>query len=422
MSDLKEFEEQLRNMQKQQPTNQQPVQPPPGSQPIQVVKNIVLSYVSDAAGCGHIRNIFPMTFINSIFAKTGAILPIITPFFIFQEDLLARTKALYFQRQMTPEHLQIIRIYKEHQPRLQYKMIWEIDDFIWGHNELQGGTKEDGVPSYNFGYPNITDDIKSCSVEIMKLMDHITVSTQFLADYIKNELKVNVPITVLQNTIPSYFWGNVRKTPITERIKKPRVIYTGSPTHYRNPLDARPPSPQEPNGFPGDPVKMLGDFDNAWKDWVIKSVNNDKIEFICMGGLPWFFNEIKDKITILNWVDSFKYHMLVKEQKADFGIMPLTCNNFNRGKSDIKAIEHYADGVVCIGTTFIDGTPSPYDNNPLSLPIDCTVEDIDNLFDMYCEPEHYNFILEEQYKKLNTEGRWLESPDYINKFVNILMN
>ena len=129
------------------------------SQTIKVTKNIILSFPSDPTGCGHIRNIFPMMFLNSVFAKAGKIIPLVSPVFVFQQDILARTKAIYFQRQMTPQHLSIITQYKNAQPSMKYKMIWEIDDFIWGHNEKQGGNIEDGVPSYNFGWNNISDEI-----------------------------------------------------------------------------------------------------------------------------------------------------------------------------------------------------------------------------------------------------------------------
>ena len=262
------FKQQLKNSMEgkgnKQPTPpQQPQQP---GQPIKVKKNLILSYPSDPTGCGHIRNIFPMMYLNSVYGKSGQLVPMVSPVFIWQQDVLAKTKAIYFQRQMSPEHLKIIKKYKELQPQLKYKMIWELDDFIWGHNELQGGDKEDGVPSYNFGWKNITDEVKESSVQIMKLMDKITVSTQWLADYIKNELKVDVPIVVLQNTVPKFFWGDVEKPDITEDIEKPKVLYTGSPTHYSN------------------KDKLKGDFDNAWCDWVIKNVNEDKIDFTVMGG------------------------------------------------------------------------------------------------------------------------------------------
>jgi hypothetical protein len=107
-------------------------------------------------------------------------------------------------------------------------------------------------------------------------------------------------------------------------------------------------------------------------------------------------------------------------QVADIGIMPLVPNNFNRGKSDIKAIEHYVDGVPCIGSVFEGEWKGPYENNPLTLPTNCTVEDIDKLFNELCEPEMYNRIKNEQYKKLYTEGRWIESAEYVNKWTRLI--
>jgi len=87
---------------------------------VPIKKNTLLSYVSDATGCGHIRNIFPMTYLNALFGKDAQIMPIITPTFIWQEDILVRTKSILFQRQMSPEHLRLIARYKEIQPRFGF--------------------------------------------------------------------------------------------------------------------------------------------------------------------------------------------------------------------------------------------------------------------------------------------------------------
>lgn len=394
-TDLNEFKEQIKNVNVPQ-NNQQPQQ--------QIPKNILLSFPSDVTGCGHIRNIFPLMFVNSVFARTGNLVPMVSPTFIFQPDILARTRTIFFQRQMSPEHLNIIKQYKQRQSQFQYKMVWEIDDLIWGHNELQGGSKDDGVPSYNQGWKNITDTVKQSSVEIMKMMDKITVSTQWLADYITNELGVDVPVVVVQNTIPRFFWGEDKKEDITTDIEKPNVLYTGSPTHYNN------------------ENKMLGDFDNSFKDWVIKNVNDDKINFTCMGGLPWFFESIKDKIKVINWVGSFNYHNVVKSVKADIAIMPLIPNNFNRGKSDIKYIEHAMDGVPTIGTTFSDGTTSPYDHCPITVPDNVTIEELDKVFWDLCKVERYNKVKNAQYEYIEQNGRILESKEYIDHFVNTLIN
>jgi len=366
---------------------------------IPVKKSVLLSFVSDSSGCGFIRNIFPISYLNAVYGKNADIVPIITPIFVWQHDILLRTKAIYFQRQMSPEQLKAVRQYKEHQKQYHYKMVWDIDDFIWGANEQQGGTTEDGVPTYNFGWKGILPEIKEASIEIIKLMDLITVSTEYLKWYLENVKGITVPIKVVPNCIPKYLWGNKRKRPITKDIVKPRVIYTGSPTHYNN------------------PEKLVGDFGNAWKDWVIKAVNENKIDFVCMGGLPFFFESIKDKIKVVDWVNSFQYHHAVKDINADFGIMPLVPNNFNYSKSDIKAIELYSCGVACIGTTFVNGKPSPYDNNPLTLPNTCSVSDIEKMFEKYSKVDNYNKILETQYSKMVREHRYLEDPAYVKLLV-----
>lgn len=368
---------------------------------VQVKKNIILSCVSDATGCGHIRNIFPMTYLNGLFGKDQMVTPIISPLFLWQEDILVRTKAILFQRQMAPEHYRLILRYKEQQQKFGYKMVYDIDDFIWGHNELQGGDKEDGVPSYNFGWRGITEDVKKYSVEIMKLMDRITVSSQYLKYYISEVLKVNVPIEIVPNSIPMYFWGNSRKKARTEVIKKPRIIYTGSPTHYNN---------QE---------KMLGDFDNAWKEYIIKNVLADKIDFVCMGDCPWFFEPIKSKIKVIGWLNSYQYHLGVLSVKADIGIGPLVPNNFNYSKSYIKYQEMCAAGIPFIGNVFTNGKPSPYDVCNLKVNSDCKVQDIENIVKKLCnDPNEYNKIVKNQYAWMDRTGGYLESQEFVQTLLN----
>jgi hypothetical protein len=397
-STLEEFEKQLKNnFNKKLPS-------PKVEQPktVTVTKNIVCSFASDATGCGHIRNIFPMTYLNSLFGKTQQLITLVSPFFLFQNDILARSCALYFQRQMSPQHLEVLKQYKKAQEQFKFKMVYDIDDYIWGKNEDQGGDKFDGVPTYNFGCTGITDEIKSSSVEIMNLMDECLFSTQFLADYAKNVLGVKPKCTVVPNVLPMYFWGNGMKPDIQTEIKKPKVVYNGSPTHYHN------------------GKKLLGDFDNAWKDWIIEAVNNDEIEFSILGGLPWFLEEIKDKITIYNWVGSFDYHTLLKNIRPDIGIMPLVPNNFNYGKSDIKYLEFIAVGCPTIGTVFTNGNPSPYDVCQETLTDTCTVQQIKDRIKSICSPDHYNKVKNAQYQWMRDNGRWMEDPKYINLMLKIL--
>ncbi len=376
-------------------------QPEPSKdQLVKVQKNFVLCFISDATGCGFIRCHQPFSYLNFVFGKSQMLMPIISPAFIQDENILIRTRTVYFQRQMAPEHLKMVTWYKERQAAFKYRMIWEMDDHIWWEDKER---KINGVPPYNFGAPGITEDVKYSSIKIMNLMDMLIVTTQFLADYIKNELGVKVPIKIIPNHVAKYFWKDGTKKKITEKIVKPKIIYTGSPTHYSN------------------EKKMYGDWENsAWREFVVKNVKDNKISFTCMGGLPWFFEEIKDKIKVIGWLNSFQYHLGVMGEKADFGLMPLVPNNFNRGKSNLKYLEYCAAGIVGVGTYFIDKTPSPYDSMSVKVPNNCSLNQIEEVFDYLKVPEHYNHVVDSQYKFLDDNGHWLESKKWIDNFLTVL--
>ena len=185
-----------------------------------IKKNLIINYPSDFSGQGTIRNHWPFQAVNTIYGHN------------YDLYSLQRARVVYFQRTMSPAQLNEVREYKKLQNQFGYKMVWDMDDLIWGHNELQGGDIQDGIPSYNCSWSRITDDMKKASVEIMKQMDLLCFSTQWLCDYSKNVLKVNVPTAVVPNTVPMGYWGQAKRQKINKKIEKPIVIYTGSPTHY----------------------------------------------------------------------------------------------------------------------------------------------------------------------------------------------
>lgn len=363
---------------------------------VSIKKNIIIGHVSDSTGCGHIRMIFPFTYLNSVFGRDQKLIPIISPLFLKQHDILIRAKSVVFQRQMTDFHKKVVMEYKSIQSKYKFKMIYDMDDLLWGKNEKQGGDIFHGIPTYNFASDIIGDEIKECSIEIMKNMDLITTSTEYLAKYIREELKFDTPIKVIYNTIPIYLYGNMRRQKEIEKIEKPKIMYAGSPTHYSN------------------KKKMKGDMDNAFCDYILKHVKDDSIEFSCMGGLPWFFEEIKNKITVVEWINSYQYPCKMRELEPDFVFMPLIPNEFNYCKSDIKYIESCGIGAIGVGTCFANGKPSPYDNNLAKLLDNCSLKDIENMIDKYTEPDLFNDTVNKQYKMLVDDSRYLESPKYIN--------
>lgn len=390
-SDLDVFKQQIRN-----PNNEFKNLAQNNTSIQQIKRNVVLSYPSDSTGCGHIRNIFPMNYMNSVFGKSGRFNLLLSPVMIFQDDILQRTRSILFQRTMAPQHLSLVQSYKKIQEKYKYKMVYDIDDFIW-----DGSDEGETIPSYNFGKRTIGPDVQMTAIEIMKLMDVVCVSTEFLGDYIASKGVDKTKIKVVHNTISQAFWGIDKKPHITTKLKKPTVIWSASPTHWSN------------------PDRLAGDMDNAWQEWVIKAVLSNRINFVQMGGLPWFFEPIKDKIKIVPWVNSYQYHLAVQQARADFGISPLVPNYFNYSKSAIKYQEYCASGIVGIGTYFTNGKPSPYDVCQIKAPDTITVKEIDAIFDKYCEPENYNKILDAQYEQIVRENWYTESSGYVNMMMNI---
>jgi hypothetical protein len=369
-----------------------------------VLKNLLLCNVADSTGCGNLRAVFPFTYLFAAFGKKINLHPILTTIPIRQHEVLVATRSVWFQRTMSQQHYNSMNFYAQMKNTYKYKIVYDLDDYLWGKNEKQGGDKRDGIPSYNFAWEIIGDELKTWSMKIMEdLVDTVTVSTETLAKEIQKRANKKLDIRVLPNAVPKYLYGEPeRRPPIIEKIKKPRVLYAGAPGHYSN------------------RDKMKGDFDNAWYDWILKAIKEDKIEFIVMGGMPWFFEGLKDKIHVIDWINAFQYPATFRALRPNFVFMPLVPNIFNACKSDIKYIETCAIGAVGIGTHFKGELVSPYDNCIVKVPYDCTVSDIEAIIDKYSEPEHYNRVVTEQYDMMENTGRWIESPKYINCLTKLI--
>lgn len=390
-SNLDTFEKQLKNPNTHIPAENQE------SSIVKLAKNIVLACPSDSTGCGYIRTIFPMTYLNALYGKTERFKLFMTPFPIYQHDILMRTRTLFLQRWFDKGLIKSMEEYKKNKSKYNYKIVYDIDDFIW-----YGDREGELIPEYNFGSEGISKQVGIDTNGIMEMADQITVSSEFLGKYIKETCKVTPPIYFLPNVVNQYFWGSARKRPIKEKIVKPKVLYTGSQCHYHN------------------GKKLLGDFEGLWQEWVIKAIKDNKIDFCVMGGLPWFLEGVRNKIKIVDWVNSYSYHRPILDFRPDIMIGPLVENYFNASKSDIKYIEACAAGAVFIGSTFTKGLPSPYDKVYLTVPTSGTAQDIQDRIDYACEPDNYNKILKFQYDMLQIDGRWMESEQNVKHWANIL--
>lgn len=375
-------------------------------------KNLVLIYTGDTSGCSHVRLRYNAAWYCG--HEHLGFVPVLLPFPTFDPAYLARAKAIIIQRPVSPGHVDLVKRYKALQPKFGYKLVSEFDDQVW---EIDG----QGIPEYNTA--SLHFDIKGTTAvceQTLPLFDELIVSTE----YLKRKLLERFPVknvTVIPNVVPRFLWSYPRKQNITEDLVKPTVLYSGSPCHYRNPVPARKPSPQEPQGFPGI-TALKGDMDNAWCDWVIKNVKEDKIRFIVMGALPWFWEEIKDKIKFIPWADSQTYPRLVQQEHADFQIAPLVNNVFNKCKSALRHTESCAAGTILLGTVFSADKDSPYEecNDACKIPDNFTVEQIDEKFWALCKKDKYNEVLNWQYDFVNNNGYWLESNKHQNKWLEMI--
>ena len=355
-----------------------------------IKKDTIIAYPADKSGCGNIRIINPMNYLNS----TGIHNAIISNLQIHQNDhLLKFIKSVWFQRPYGISVAKDFAINSKVYKKMGIKMIIDHDDMLFGKNELQGGSKNTGVPSYNSAWESITETAEKSHADVLNLVDRVTVSTDFLGKKIK-ELGVETEIVTLQNVIPMYLWGKDKRPDITKKIIKPRVLYTGAPLHYNN------------------KNKLKGDFDNAWFDWLIKNIQDDKIDFFVFGAeLPWFVVPFAHKVHLLKFTKYLDYPNIVRSVKANLGIAPLIENDFNKCKSDIKFLEYAASGTPFIGSSFVDGN-SPYENyNNVNQNV--TPEQLQEKFESMMEVENYNKIKNDQYAYLVNNGKYLESQKYI---------
>jgi len=379
-------------------------------------KNLVLFYLADNSGCSHVRCRFFADFIN---ANDFGLKAVILPIYTTDSTILSMTKAVIWQKPSTYRHLTAVQKYKGFQSKYGFKMIYELDDLFF-----KSPFKDEGLPPYNVSYQrrkqiNIDEEVEDALHQILPLFDTVMCSTDYLKKIVMQKYSLDNVVTV-KNTVPRFLWSCDRKKPIEEDIKKPVVLYSGASGHYLNPIPARQPSESEPKGFPGR-TGDFGDWNSAWRDWVIKSVQEDKIDFKIMGDFPWFFRDIAPKIQFIPWTNSYNYPRRCWSTRSDFQIAPLVDNEFNRCKSALRFYESSIAGMGFFGSVFDESNDSPYEEifPDCKIKQSSTVEEIDEKFWKMCKRDSYNEMIEWQYDNLNKSGLILESSEAVNRILAV---
>jgi hypothetical protein len=279
----------------------------------------VLNYYADYGGCGHWRMIWPEFLLNfSQRAVCSGMTQMILDLRFYQN-----IKAIRFQRQATESQLSFIRELHKVKNNFGLKLMYEVDDVVF---------KED-IPDYNRCKDAFNDDkIVKNILEIINLMDEMTVTCQFMKDYYI-EKTGNKKITVIPNYAPKFWLDRFYKKDVIlknyeKNKKRPRILYAGSGTH----IDVL------------NRTGMKDDFHHVI-DEIIKA--RKKFKFVWKGCYPLALKPFIDngEMEYVGWSSLLDYPQDLWNTNCNATFAPLTDNNFNYSKSNIKMIEAGALGL-----------------------------------------------------------------------------
>lgn len=292
---------------------------------------------------------------------------------------LSSTDVFVFRGPAKPGVLEFVRWARAAYPKL--KFVLDNDDLLWNGE----------IPEWN-AHRNIPFDQKTTEAW-MRSMDVLTFSTNYLRKYVVENFGVDHRRTlVVPNAVKKSEW--FRESAERPKVDgKPRVLYMGSPVHYSN------------------EKKMLGDWTEGWVEWVFKAVESDEIEFVCIGGVPWFFEPLVGKIRSYGWIPYSRLPGTIREIHPHVCINPLKENKFNTAKSDLKLVECAASGMVCVGTDF---PGSPYAECKVKVGSSASAEEIGEAVFGSLETKTFRKIVKSQFDWIESEGRWLESEKHLD--------
>lgn len=344
----------------------------------------VINFPSDKNGCGLLRSVVPFNYLSLKFEWDSTFMYQ----FVFDLNLIASSSWIRFQRQCTENQIKCIREYRKFidkvrmsdKSKVTSKLCYELDDLVHGiepHNIL----------AYQFYTPSRRQNV----VDIMRICNLVTFSTQFLKDFYDREFGIRHSV-VIPNFLPKFLWNPDFTIDKRANKKKPVVFYAGSASHF---------------GKGGD-VEFLLPMIEA---------TTDEFEWVFMGVCP---PNLKGKVTFVPWVNFYDFAITIQKIKADVAIAPISDSIFNLGKSDLKFLEYSACNIPCICST-IGGGKGPYDiikcQNLVENDVDSWYQSIK---DMATNETRRKETLEMQQRVVNT--RWLENDGNLEYYKKAFVN
>lgn len=332
--------------------------------------NLIIWFPSDFGGCGHLRSLWINESLNSYFGSKKKYEGMTSSRFIVDKNILIYAKAFHFQRQITKNQLDYIKfVIKFRDDNLKGKnvpVIYDCDDRFFD------------IPDFNYAKQFFnTEELKKNFIEIVNIVDIITVSTDEMADWIKS-LNGKSKIKVVPNFVPKYVYRPYDF--VKKQNEKPRVIWAGSANHY-----------SESN---------MGDFSVIY-DLIVNTINDFDWTLVGIRNIPKWLNNVANKITTATWSPIVGFPNKLKSLNGDFGIAPLIPDIFNEAKSNIKLLDYWSADLVTITSRM-----KPYEKeNELFFTGDWKL-DRDLILNIFNNKETMQSFIQKQHKTLNKY--WLE--------------
>lgn len=338
-----------------------------------ILKNIV-NFPSDKNGCGFYRTLIPFGFLSTKLDWNVSFMYQ----FIFDLNLIRSANYIRFQRQCTDNQKRCVQEYRRciDVTKSKSKIVYELDDIVHGIE-----------PSNILAYQFYTKSRQQNVVDLMKMSDVVTFSTQFLKDFYQREFGINNS-TVIPNLLPKFLWMpdfNKDKKPYK---KKPVVMWAGSGSHVA----------------PGGDLEFLIPMIQA---------TIDEFEWSFVGCIPPVLEPLKasGKISFTPWSNFYEYPQMMQSLKADIAIAPIKDNIFNYAKSDLKYIEYAAMNIPSICSKIGNGK-GPYDLTNALL-VDNTPDDwYSAIKELSKDETRQKSIIKTQHEYI--KNRWLEDDNSIN--------
>ena len=149
----------------------QPIAPPQQQQeqPRELGLPRFINYLADYSGCGHWRIIWPEQLLN---ANQVAVSQSNTCM-VFDPRWYENVKAIKIQRQATSDQKRFLEFLKSIQPRIGFKLIYEVDDVVF--NEC--------IPDYNrFKFAFDNNEIRQNCIDMINMCDEVTVTCDYMRD------------------------------------------------------------------------------------------------------------------------------------------------------------------------------------------------------------------------------------------------